>query len=258
VSFDRAAAFYDRTRSLPPATAAAQTSLLLGEVERAGGPVLEIGVGTGRIALPLARAAAGAGARVAGIDVSAAMLARLREKDAAAVPVVCADATRLPFAGHTFGVAIASHVLHLIPDWAAAVEELRRVLRPAGVLLVTRGRSRAGLEAEIASRIRAEAGAPRGSPGLDDLHDLDRYLSRHGAGVEHLPPIANPRQRSAEYYLAQLQDGVFSWIWDLSAEQRRTAVAAVREWLWRTHGDPATVTLASPPVRWHRYRLGQP
>jgi SAM-dependent methyltransferase len=255
VSFDRVAGCYDQTRTLPPATAAAQTSLLLSEVERAGGPVLEIGVGTGRIALPLARASAAAGARVAGLDLSAAMLARLREKDAAAVPVVCADATRLPFADHTFGVAIASHVLHLIPDWAAAVEGLRRVLRPSGVILATRGRSREGLEAQIAARIRAEAGGPHSAVGLDDLDHLDEYLSRRGASVEHLPPIANPRRQPAEDLLALLADGVFSWTWDIPRDRLRAAVAAVREWLWRTHGDPATVVLTSAPVRWHRYRL---
>jgi SAM-dependent methyltransferase len=46
-------------------------------VERAaGGPVLELGIGTGRIALPLARR----GVQVHGIDLSEAMVAKLREK----------------------------------------------------------------------------------------------------------------------------------------------------------------------------------
>jgi SAM-dependent methyltransferase len=42
----------------------------------AGGPVLELGVGTGRIAIPLAAA----GVEVVGLDASEAMLARLRAK----------------------------------------------------------------------------------------------------------------------------------------------------------------------------------
>jgi 2-polyprenyl-3-methyl-5-hydroxy-6-metoxy-1,4-benzoquinol methylase len=42
-----------------------------------GGPVLELGIGTGRIALPLAAR----GLAVTGIDASASMVARLRDKD---------------------------------------------------------------------------------------------------------------------------------------------------------------------------------
>jgi SAM-dependent methyltransferase len=49
------------------------------EASRAGGPVLELGCGTGRVLLPTARA----GVTIAGLDGSAAMLARCREKLAA-------------------------------------------------------------------------------------------------------------------------------------------------------------------------------
>lgn len=51
-------------------------------LELAGdGPVLELAVGSGRLAVPLARAGAPRGAHVTGIDASAEMLARLREHD---------------------------------------------------------------------------------------------------------------------------------------------------------------------------------
>lgn len=46
------------------------------------GPILELGVGTGRLAVPLARAGRALGVRVTGIDASEAMLARLAERDA--------------------------------------------------------------------------------------------------------------------------------------------------------------------------------
>jgi SAM-dependent methyltransferase len=45
------------------------------------GPVLELGVGTGRLAVPLAQAGHDAGIRVVGVDSSPAMLARLAERD---------------------------------------------------------------------------------------------------------------------------------------------------------------------------------
>jgi SAM-dependent methyltransferase len=47
------------------------------------GPVLELGVGTGRLAVPLAEAGRASGVRVVGVDASAAMLARLTERDTA-------------------------------------------------------------------------------------------------------------------------------------------------------------------------------
>src|SRR5260370_29055527 len=53
-----------------------------------GGPALELGIGTGRLALPLA----GHGVAVSGIDASAAMVAKLRAKPGGAeIPVAIGD-----------------------------------------------------------------------------------------------------------------------------------------------------------------------
>ena len=130
VSFDRAADYYDATRALSPAVEAALTELLAGELVGRG-RCLEIGVGTGRIALPLRRA----GVPMAGIDLSRAMMLRIAAKAGgdAPFPLAQADATRLPFRDHSFGGAVACHVLHLIPAWQQAMAELLRVLRPGGV-----------------------------------------------------------------------------------------------------------------------------
>ena len=96
VSFDRAAGYYDESRGVDPAV----EELVADRVEEAVGPearLLEVGVGTGRIALPLHRR----GRRVVGVDLSVPMLERYRAKAAAAglppPPVLRADATRLPF-----------------------------------------------------------------------------------------------------------------------------------------------------------------
>ncbi|HET9290743.1 MAG TPA: methyltransferase domain-containing protein, partial [Actinomycetes bacterium] len=79
VAFDRAAGFYDESRGLDPAV----EEVVADRVEEAVGPegrLLEIGVGTGRIALPLHRR----GRQVIGLDLSVPMLARYRAKAAAA------------------------------------------------------------------------------------------------------------------------------------------------------------------------------
>jgi SAM-dependent methyltransferase len=138
VSFDRAASFYDATRRLP----AAVGDWVAERIEAAAAPgarILEVGVGTGRIALHLHRR----GRWVVGIDLSAAMMAGYRGKAAAAgLPpprLVRADVTRLPFADASVGAVVEVHVLHLVPGWRQALEEVRRVLAPGGVVLLGRG-----------------------------------------------------------------------------------------------------------------------
>ena len=134
VNFDRAAGYYDATRALPAATMAELNGLLAAELAGRQ-PCLEIGVGSGRFALPL-RAS---GIAMAGTDISAAMLRRLAANagGVSPFPLAQADATRLPFAAGTFGSVLAVHVLHLIPDWRVAVDEAARVLRPGGALVAS-------------------------------------------------------------------------------------------------------------------------
>jgi SAM-dependent methyltransferase len=50
--------------------------------------------------------------------------------------MLAADVTNLPFGERSFDLAICSHVLEHIPDDVAAMRELRRVLAPAGRLLI--------------------------------------------------------------------------------------------------------------------------
>ena len=72
VNFDRAAAFYDATRALPDGVAEQVRDAVLDRVgARPGTRFLEVGVGTGRIALPFVRA----GHAYCGVDLSVAMLA---------------------------------------------------------------------------------------------------------------------------------------------------------------------------------------
>jgi len=133
IAFDRAAEYYDETRGFPPG----EEKGVAGAIRRAGGftsssGVLEIGVGTGRIALPLA---AHIGMLV-GIDLARPMMARLRAKQTnEPIYLAQADATRLPFAPHVFDAVVAVHVFHLIPNWQGVLSELARVLKPGGVVV---------------------------------------------------------------------------------------------------------------------------
>jgi SAM-dependent methyltransferase len=131
VSFDRVADVYDRTRAMPPdATAAVTAGIAAVLRDAAPNPrLLEVGLGTGRIAVPLAEA----GIRVVGIDIATAMLAQARSKRAD-LAIVVADATAPPFRTASFDGALFVHVLHLVPG-ALVLPATRRLVRPGGVLL---------------------------------------------------------------------------------------------------------------------------
>jgi ubiquinone/menaquinone biosynthesis C-methylase UbiE len=253
VSFDRAAGFYDATRRFSPEVLATQTAQLREALRDVSGPTLEIGVGTGRVALPLAAA----GQRLVGVDISAAMLAALHAKSPGAFPLVQADATRLPFRDGSFGGAVVAHVLHLVSDWRAVVGELQRVVRPGGVLLVTRGaqRSGSGPGAEITRRARAAAGWTMPPGRLDDLAELDEHVRDAGGQATSLPAIPTDDPRTADEALRAIETNLMSWTWDFTDEARAAAAAEVREWVTQTYGDPASVVIASAPVQWRRYRL---
>ena len=127
-SFDRVAHCYDETRAMPPDAQAAVTADIV-RVARtiAAEPLLlEMGIGTGRIALPLVDS----GVHVVGVDLARAMLAQLRARRPA-VPVAIADMTRLPFGAARFDSVLFVHVLHLLRDPGAALRAAREVLRLA-------------------------------------------------------------------------------------------------------------------------------
>jgi SAM-dependent methyltransferase len=103
-----------------------------------GGPVLELGIGTGRIALPLAAA----GVEVHGVDASAAMVEQLRAKpDGGSIPVLLGDFSQeLPGVPGGFSVVFAAFntFVNLTSDVAMAncLALVARQLRPGGALVL--------------------------------------------------------------------------------------------------------------------------
>jgi SAM-dependent methyltransferase len=103
---------------------------LLGEV--AGRRVLEVGCGSA----PCARWLSAQGALVTGLDLSAAMLryaSAAGELTDIQVPLVRANAERLPFASGSFHLACSAFgAVPFVADVAAVFGEVARVLRPGG------------------------------------------------------------------------------------------------------------------------------
>jgi ubiquinone/menaquinone biosynthesis C-methylase UbiE len=135
INFDRAAGIYDATRKLPDAASTKVTDGLLREIRAAGAErVLEVGIGTGRMARPLMAR----GVQMVGVDISQAMMTRLLAQltpEHTAPDLLLADATALPFRDDSFRAVMVVHVLHLVSSIEETLAEIRRVLKPGGVLL---------------------------------------------------------------------------------------------------------------------------
>jgi ubiquinone/menaquinone biosynthesis C-methylase UbiE len=166
ISFDPVAHKYDATRGYPEEV----TQQVAESIDRAANGntqtrFFEVGVGTGRYAVPIASL----GRQYTGVDISEKMLGLLLEKlrtggwqeelqawgsvfdeDTAQKPdvlrfthqetqgtlrLLLADATKLPFRSASFDVVLVAHVFHLISEWRQALQEVLRVLRPGGVLI---------------------------------------------------------------------------------------------------------------------------
>jgi SAM-dependent methyltransferase len=97
----------------------------------AGGPVVEIGCGEGRVGRQLEAL----GHTVVGVERSATLASAARR---ASVPlaVIQADAARLPIGNALASTVVACMSLHDVDDLRATVDEAERVLRPGGYLCV--------------------------------------------------------------------------------------------------------------------------
>ncbi|WP_409469156.1 methyltransferase domain-containing protein [Streptomyces sp. HC307] len=124
-----------------------QAAIVLASVKRelddmlrvtTGSHVLDVGCGTGADVRAIARRV-GPGGRVVGIDSSEQLIAQATPAGpgAAEVEFLHGEAGSLPFAADTFDAARAERVIEHVPDPAAAVAEMLRVVKPGGQVLIT-------------------------------------------------------------------------------------------------------------------------
>ena len=105
----------------------------------AGGEVLDVATGTGDVAIEFARRSPAH--RIVGLDRSAGMLDVARDKIGqlrleGRIEVIEGDALDLPFGDGSFDAVTIAFGLRNLPDYAAGVREMARVLKPGGRLLV--------------------------------------------------------------------------------------------------------------------------
>jgi ubiquinone/menaquinone biosynthesis C-methylase UbiE len=216
LSFDRATDFYDATRALDPDLARKLTDALEREIRAGGDRVLEPGIGTGRIARPLAER----GIRVTGVDISPLMMGRLTAQltsQHTPLDLMLGDATRLPLRDASFPAIMACHLLHLIPDWTAVVAEMRRVLRARGVILhhgegeSDRNRSPA-MTAKIDELLTKRGFTRRRRPDVDEIRDA---FATTGGSLRTEVIAEWDDNGTLEQHFRESRSRAHSWTWEI-------------------------------------------
>jgi ubiquinone/menaquinone biosynthesis C-methylase UbiE len=251
VCFDRAAGYYDETRSLPAEGRDRVLEILRSSLPD-GGLCLDIGVGTGRTALPLTAA----GVRLVGIDLSLAMMAKAVAKSGGhqPFPLVAADGTTLPFTDNSFDGAMIIHVLHSVPRWEDAIAEAVRVVRPGGVIVLDTGDGRTDILDDIEARFKMEL-PEQTQPTRWTVESLDAAFRRYGCTVGLLPAVELQFERAPAELLDKLERGVASWQWSMDARTFGPAADRVRTWAEEQFGALDQPRSFTTTVQMREYRV---
>ena len=134
-------------------------------INRIGGRVIDVGTGTG-LELPMFDSRV----RVTGIDLSQPMLRiaqrRVEERKLAQVEqLLVMDAMNLAFPDASFDAAVAPYVLTVVPDPERTLDEIARVVRPGGEIV-------------LVNHIGAESGP---------LAALEAWLGQHASALGWRP-----------------------------------------------------------------------
>lgn len=241
-SFDRVAHVYDETRAMPPeVTARVADAIACAAREVAALPrLLEVGIGTGRVAVPLAER----GVRVSGADIAPKMLGVLRAKRAD-IPVLLAEATRLPFRDGAFDAALFVHVLHLVPDVDGVLREAVRVVHPGGAIIYGGDDHPAGIRREadaIVWECAREAGVDMGTRDAPHHRAMEAMsggvLRDAGARLETIEAARWTGRVSVRQMLERLARRDYSSSWRIPEEKVAGIVEAARPRLEALLGGP--------------------
>jgi ubiquinone/menaquinone biosynthesis C-methylase UbiE len=137
--FNRLTPLFDFVAAVAVRDRALKRRVLAHAAISSGEEVLDVGCGTGTLAVAVARAAPGVS--VTGLDADPSILAKASRRAAAAGLEIRFDegrSTALPYADGSFDLVLSTLFFHHLPDDAKreTADELVRVLRPAGRLVV--------------------------------------------------------------------------------------------------------------------------
>ena len=201
---------------------------LLGELA-SGGPVLELGIGTGRIALPLAAR----GLKVQGVDASEAMVARLRAKPGGEdIPVRIGDFREFDLGEKFALIFVAFNTIFALQSQEEQVQCFRtaaRHLQPGGCFLI---------EAFVPDLARFDRDQRVSVRSIDpDTAMLE--LSRHDPVLQRVESqLVHVSSRGVQLYPVQLR---YAWPSELDLMARLADLTLIHRWAnWRREPFGAT------------------
>ena len=152
--------------------------------------VLEVAAGTGIVTSAIAQTSES----VVATDYANAMVEALKQRveDAGLTNVRCeqADIYALPYEAGEFDAVVAANVLHLVPDLPAAIQSLRRVTKPGGVLLAPTFCHDETKLSWLVSRVLAVSGFPGHRRfTLQSLHNAMKENELRVVSIEQLPGL---------------------------------------------------------------------
>jgi ubiquinone/menaquinone biosynthesis C-methylase UbiE len=263
-SFDQVAHAYDATRGYPPGVDQRIAKAIVDTLHAAPETTfIEVGVGTGRIAFPLASL----GHTYTGVDISENMLEQFRSKllqngwqeyqqawgslpdenstsahpvsrytnraKSASMRLVLSDMTALPFHDAAFDVVLAVHVFHLVDGWQQALLEALRVIRPGGVFLHCWDEF-VNVEAwpvgETWGKIVRELGGEVKRPGTDERSDVTAWLKEHGLQPQDIPVVQWEVTETPRQALEQITRRLWSSTWIVPDDIFAASVVRLESW----------------------------
>jgi len=266
-SFDRAVDFYDATQAYPSDVTDKITQSILDLTHATPAMrIFELGIGTGRISAPLIAR----GLQVVGLDLSREMMNRLRAKFdggqvgnlAHTLLLVQSDASALPFPDATFDAALAVHVFHVIAPWRRAIGELRRSLKPGGLVLHsthTRDPQSANVILRDRWRQLVEArGEQWRRPGAQGREAIAAEFQSLGASLEEIPVVRQTDATTPQQEIAGIAHRIHSDTWAVSEPVLHATVAELTDWARDYFGALDVPLPEENTFAWQVYRFDRP
>jgi len=224
------------------------------------GAIIDVGCGTGSLALSLAERRRG---RVGGIDIAAPYIAFARSRQGGeSADFAVGDACHLPYADRYFAASLAQLALNFVPDPALPLREMRRVVRPGGVVAAAVWDFRGGLVYQrlfwdTAAGLDPAAGAARDrlfSSPLAVPDGLPQLWRQAGLGAIERGSITIRMEYVdfADYWEPLLggQGPVGAYVASLSQDRRRVIEERVRlSYLSGAPDGPRSMTATAWAVR---------
>jgi SAM-dependent methyltransferase len=164
--------------------------------------VLDLGCGPGQVGRYLAQR----GLRVVGIDLALQMLLVARRRTGNR-SLTCGDMRSIPFAARSFSGVVAFYSMHHLPrsELRTALAEIRRILRPAGFLVVAThlGESEAYSSRFLGHEIETVGGTLYGADELLGMLESESFVVED---VRYRDPLPHEHESRRIYVTARLRE----------------------------------------------------